>query len=87
MEKKNKVDPKTKKYTAFITELAPVLSKHGVTDLLLIVGINGQIRNTYLPCTGVEDPLYCEISDGLHAWLQETGRGTKDKTSHKINNS
>lgn len=80
---KYKIDPKTKRYTAFITELAPILEKYKVTDLLMVVGIDGQIRNTYLPCTGVEDLRYCNISDGIHAWLQKIGHGV-DKNSFAI---
>lgn len=81
---KQKVDSKTKNYTAFLTEIAVVLKKYEVKDLLVVLNINGQIRNTYLPCTGVEDPLYCNLSDGIHEWLQLTGRAKRDAGSFKI---
>lgn len=78
-----KVDSKTKNYTNFVSALVPILEKFKVKDILILVHIDGQIRNTYLPCTGVEDPLYCEISDGLHSWLQSIGH-TKDPGSSKM---
>lgn len=83
---KYKVDLKTKKYTDFLTDLAVILKKHNVKDLVVVANINGQIRNTYLPVTGVEDPLYCHISDAVNYWLKDSGIGKPDKTSKSINN-
>lgn len=78
------IDKKTKSYTSFITDLAPLLEKHNVKDLLIIANTNGQIRNTYLPATGVEDPFFCTLSDAIHEILQRSGAAQRDKKSFAI---
>jgi hypothetical protein len=62
-----------KQFAAFITDIAQVMKKHKVEDLLAVFELNGAVRNTYIPIED-EKELYCNISDGVNVWLQ-TQRG------------
>lgn len=80
---------KGKQFGAFITEVAGVMKKHKVEDMLCVFEINGEVRNTYIPLSQEgEMELYCKLSDGIHEWLQQVGfskSGTpKHTTSLKI---
>jgi hypothetical protein len=59
-----------KKFAALMTDLASVMVKHGITDMVAIYGLDGNIRNTYLPLEG-EKQLYCNISDAFNEWLRQ----------------
>ncbi len=59
-----------KKFSAFITEVAEAMNKHGVDDAVIIFGMNKAIRNTYIPLKGEKD-LYCHISDAFDEWLKQ----------------
>lgn len=69
--KKTEVKTKreAKEFAAFITDVAQVMKKHKVENLLAVFELNGAIRNTYIPLED-EQELYCNISDGIHKWLQ-----------------
>lgn len=61
-----------KKFAAFITEVAEAMKKHGVEDAVCIFGMDGAIRNTYIPLGEKgEMPLYCHISDAFNEWLRQ----------------
>jgi hypothetical protein len=63
-----------RQFAAFITDVAEAMKKHNVEDMLCVFGMNGEIRNTYIPLSeNGEDELYCKLSDGLHEWLQLVG--------------
>lgn len=66
-------------FAAFITDVAKAMQKHNVKDMLCVFGMNGDIRNTYIPLSDRgELPLYCKLSDGIHEWLQIKGAEKSD---------
>lgn len=74
---------KAKQFSAFITDVAEAMKKHKVEDMLCVFGLNGEIRNTYIPLSeGGENELYCNISDGIHQWLQLAGHGRTGTPKH-----
>lgn len=63
-----------KDFAAFVTDVATAMKKHKVEDMLCVFGLNGNIRNTYIPLSAEgEMELYCKLSDGIHEWLQMVG--------------
>lgn len=62
---------KHQKFIAFINDVAGVMKAHGVTDAVVIFGLNGELRNTYIPLAGAESPIYCKISDAFDDWLRQ----------------
>jgi hypothetical protein len=78
---------KAKQFAAFITDVAEAMKKHKVEDMLCVFEINGDIRNTYIPLSEKgEMELYCQLSDGIHEFLQSVGFGksTTAKYSGKL---
>lgn len=74
---------KAKQFSAFITDVAEVMTKHKVTDMLCVFGLNEEIRNTYIPLSEHgEKELYCNISDGIHQWLQTVGHSKSGSPKH-----
>lgn len=70
-------------FAAFITDVAEAMKKHNVGDMLCVFGMNGEIRNTYIPLSEKgEDELYCKLSDGLHEWLQMVGHEKSGSPKH-----
>lgn len=67
----SKIKKSDEKFKAFMTDVALAMKKHSVTDMVCIFGMDGKIRNTYLPLNGEMD-LYCNISDGVNTWLIQT---------------
>lgn len=73
----------SKQFAAFITEFAEAMKRHNVVDCLCVFGMNGDIRNTYIPLSEKgENDLYCGISDSLHSWLQASGFQKSGKPKH-----
>jgi hypothetical protein len=71
-----------KQFASFMSEVAGVMKKHGVEDMLCVFGLNGAVRNTYIPLSEKgEMELYCHLSDSIHAYLQATGF-IKDGAKH-----
>jgi hypothetical protein len=65
---------KAKRFGAFIDDLAGVMQKHGITDLLAYYELEGEFRNTYLPLhPDGEMPLYCFLSDATNVWMLQHG--------------
>jgi len=59
-----------KKFSAFMTDLYSTMQKHKVEDLLVVFGMDGQIRNTYLTTNEEGDhPLYTNLSDAINISL------------------
>jgi hypothetical protein len=58
-------------YLAFIQEVGELMKKHGVTDMVVFCDFDKQFRNTYIPLSGKENPLYCHVSDAMDAWLRQ----------------
>lgn len=74
---------KAKQFSAFITDVAEAMKKHKVENMLCLFGLNGEIRNTYIPLSEKgEDELYCNISDGIHQWLQTIGHEKSGTPKH-----
>ena len=71
-----------RQFAAFITEVAEAMKKHKVDDMLCIFGLNGEIRNTYIPLAGEEKPMYCNLSDGIHSYLQAGGFKRSEGKKH-----
>lgn len=64
--------PNKKKFLLFMTEVGEVMKKHEIEDMVCIFGLNGEIRNTYIPLGEEgEKQLYCHISDAFDAWLKQ----------------
>jgi hypothetical protein len=59
------------KFKSFITDVAVSMKKHGITDAVVIFGLDDELRNTYIPLAGAENPLYCKISDAFDDWLRQ----------------
>lgn len=71
---------KAKEFAAFLTDVATAMQKHKVTDMVCIFGLNGDVRNTYLPLhEDGEHPLYCKISDAVNDWLKSSGAPISEK--------
>lgn len=72
----NKEKEKAKQFAAFITDVAEAMQKHKIEDMLCVFELNGEIRNTYIPLSEEgEMELYCQLSDGIHEFLQSVGFG------------
>lgn len=72
---------KAKDFADFITDVARAMQKHKVGDMLCVFGLNGEIRNTYIPLSEKgELPMYCKLSDGIHEWLQKVEGHEKSGT-------
>lgn len=70
-------------FAAFITEVAEAMKKHKVENMLCVFGLNGEIRNTYIPLSEKgEHELYCNLSDGIHEWLQLAGHKKTGNAKH-----
>jgi hypothetical protein len=79
---------KVKAFSAFITDVAKAMKKHKVEDMLCVFGLNGEIRNTYIPLSEEgEMELFCQLSDGIHEWLKINGFAKSGTPKHtdKIN--
>lgn len=57
-------------FKSFMEDLAGVMIKHKIDNLVAIYGLNGELRNTYIPLKGEVD-LYCKISDAFDEWLRQ----------------
>lgn len=78
---------KARQFAAFITEVAETMKKHKVEDCVCIFGMNGEIRNTYIPLGEKgEHPLYCNISDAFDVWLKQGGFNSRPKNKHELAN-
>ncbi len=72
-----------KQFAAFITEVAEAMKRHKVEDMLCVFGLNGEVRNTYIPLSEKgEMELYCKLSDGIHEWLKMVGFGKSGNPKH-----
>jgi len=72
----NEQKTKARQFAAFITDVAKAMQKHKVEDMLCVFGLNGEVRNTYIPLSEKgEMELYCKLSDGINEWLQMVGFG------------
>lgn len=81
MDKQTK--KKAKEFAAFITDVAEVMIKHKVEDMLCVFELNDDIRNTYIPISEKgEMELFCNLSDGIHEWLQMVGFGKSETPKH-----
>lgn len=70
---------KAKDFAAFITDVAEAMKKHKVEDMLCVFELNGETRNTYIPLSeNGEMELYCQLSNGIHEWLQMIGFSKND---------
>lgn len=61
---------KARKQSEFLIDIVSVMEKHKVKDVLLVYGINGEIRNSYLFTDG-ENEIYSFLSDGIDAWMKQ----------------
>lgn len=86
---KTQIKEQAKQFAAFITDVAEAMKKHKVEDMLCVFELNGDIRNTYIPLSGEgEMELYCQLSDGIHSFLQQHGfskSGEKNTGNLKLN--
>jgi hypothetical protein len=74
---------KANEFAAFVADVAEVMKKHKVEDMLCIFELNDEIRNTYIPLSEKgEDELFCNISDGIHQWLQLVGHQKTGTPKH-----
>lgn len=81
-EKKEELK-KARQFAAFITDVAEAMMKHKIVDMLCVFGLNGDIRNTYIPLSeDGEMELYCKLSDGIHEWLQLVGHTKTGTPKH-----
>lgn len=69
MTKKEKAE-KFQSFKSLMEDLAGVMIKHKIDNLVAIYGLNGELRNTYIPLKG-EVGLYCKISDAFDEWLKQ----------------
>jgi len=68
----DKLEENQKQFALFITEVAETMKKHNVENMVCIFGLNGDLRNTYIPLSEKgEVPLYCHISDAFNDWLKQ----------------
>lgn len=63
-------EEKKKQFQELMEDLAGVMMKHNIDNLVAIYGLNGELRNTYIPLKG-EVGLYCKISDAFDEWLKQ----------------
>jgi hypothetical protein len=70
MKEKMTEQERAKQFQSLMEELAGVMIKHGIDNLVAIYGLNGELRNTYIPLKG-EVGLYCKISDAFDEWLKQ----------------
>jgi len=69
-QKDKKTMANSKKFAAFMTDLYTAMQKHEVEDLLVIFGMDKQIRNTYLTTNEEGDhPIYTKLSDAINLSL------------------
>lgn len=69
-KKDKKLKDGAKRFAAFMTDLHTAMQKHKVEDLLVIFGMDKQIRNTYLTTNEEGDhPLYTNLSDAINKSL------------------
>lgn len=69
MDNNDTIPERGEPWKLFMVDIANVMVKHGVENLVAIYSMNGNLRNTYIPLAG-ETPLYCHISDALYEWLR-----------------